>query len=183
MVLMLDPFGGYTLEQALWVGRELEKLGFYWLEHPMLETRVEPYRRLARALDIAICSPEHTPGGVFSRAEWLLQGAADMLRIDMHYGGITGCWKLINVCQAYGLQCELHVGGWAHTQLLGATPEATCEYYERGLLRPGLDYDQPPPYLTAIPDPMDGDGNVIISPKPGLGMEFNWDYIEDRRVE
>ena len=87
MVLMLDPFGVYTLEQSLWVGRELEKLNFYWLEHPMLETRIEPYRRLTRELDIAVMAPEQLPGGVFTRAEWVLQGASDMLRIDYNAGG------------------------------------------------------------------------------------------------
>ena len=182
MVLMLDPFGVYTLDQALWVGREIQKLDFYWLEHPMIETRVEAYRRLTRELDIAICSPEHVPGGVFSRADWVLQGASDMLRIDYFYGGLTGCWKLVNVCQAFGLQCELHGAGWPHMQLAAAVPEATCEYYERGLLRPELDYEQPEPYLKAIPDPLDGDGNVVLSQEPGLGLELDWDYINDNRV-
>ena len=182
MVLMLDPFGVYTLEQALWVGRELEKLGFYWLEHPMIETRIEAYRRLTRELDIAICSPEHVPGGVFSRADWVLQGASDMLRIDYFYGGLTGCWKMVNVCQAFGLQCELHGPGWPHMQLAAAVPEATCEYYERGLLRPEVDYEQPEPYLKAIADPMDADGNVVLSKAPGLGLELDWDYINDNRV-
>ena len=182
MVLMLDPFGVYTLEQALWVGRELEKLGFYWLEHPMIETRIEAYRRLTRELDIAICSPEHVSGGVFSRAEWVLQGASDMLRIDYFYGGLTGCWKMVNVCQAFGLQCELHGSGWPHLQLAAAVPEATCEYYERGLLRPEVDYEQPEPYLKAIADPMAADGNVVLSQAPGLGLELDWDYINENRV-
>ncbi|MBT3554930.1 MAG: enolase, partial [Chloroflexi bacterium] len=35
MVLMLDPYGVYTFEESLYVGREVEKLDFYWLEHPM----------------------------------------------------------------------------------------------------------------------------------------------------
>jgi L-alanine-DL-glutamate epimerase-like enolase superfamily enzyme len=112
----------------------------------------------------------------------VLQGASDMLRIDVNYGGITGCWKLINVCQAFGLQCEIHGGGWAHAQLLGASPAATCEYYERGLLRPGLDDAQAVPYLTAIPDPMDGDGNIFVPQTPGLGFEINWDYVDANRV-
>ena len=183
MVLMLDPYGVYTLEEALWVGRELEQLHFYWLEHPMIETRMEPYRRLARELSIAICSPEHAPGGLFSRAEWLLQGAADMLRTDIYYGGITGCWKLINVCQAFGLQCELHMSGWAHAQLLGAAPASTCEYYERGLLSPGKDDPQAVPYLRGIPDPLDDEGNVVISQQPGLGLDIDWDYIAEHRIE
>ena len=183
MVLMLDPFGVYTLEQALWVGRELEKLGYYWLEHPMIETRIDAYRRLTRELDIAVLAPEHVPGGLFSRAEWVLQGASDMIRIDHNYGGITGCYKLVNVAQAFGIQCEMHGGGWANIQILGATTEATCEYFERGLLRPDFDYETPPPYLKAICDPLDGDGNVILPQAPGLGMEFDWDCINDNLVE
>lgn len=182
MVLMLDPFGVYTYEQALWVGRQLEKLNFYWLEHPMIETRVEAYRRLTRELDIAICSPEHAPGGIFTRAEWVLQGASDMCRVDVGYGGITGCYKLVMLCQAFGIQCEMHGGHWTNSHLLGATPESTCEYFERGLLRPDLDYETPPPYLKAIPDPLDGDGNVILTTQPGLGMEFVWDYIRDHQA-
>jgi L-alanine-DL-glutamate epimerase-like enolase superfamily enzyme len=183
MVLMLDPFGVYTYHQSLWVGRELEKLGYYWLEHPMIETRVEPYRRLCRELDIAICSPEHAPGGIFARAEWVLQGASDMCRVDVNYGGITGCYKLASLCQAYGIQCEMHGGGWTNTHILGAMPEATCEYFERGLLCPGDDYETPPPYLKAICDPMDGEGDVILPTAPGLGWEFEWDYIHDNQVD
>jgi L-alanine-DL-glutamate epimerase-like enolase superfamily enzyme len=182
VVLMHDPFGVYTLEESLSVGRELEKLGYYWLEHPMVETRVEAYRRLTRELEIAILAPEHVPGGPFARAEWALQGASDMLRIDVNYGGLTGCWKLINLCQLYGLKCELHGTGWAHLQLLGAAPEATCLYYERGLLRPGLDDALSAPYLNAIPDPLDDDGNVIISQQPGLGLDLNWAYIDEHRI-
>jgi L-alanine-DL-glutamate epimerase-like enolase superfamily enzyme len=184
MVLMLDPFGVYTLQEALWVGRELEALGYYWLEHPMVETRLEAYRRLTRELDIAICSPEHVPGGLFSRAEWLLQGAADMLRIDVNYGGITGAWKLINVCQAFGLQCEIHTGGWAHVQLLAATPAATCEYYEWALMTPGEDYPAllASPATVSNPEPPDSEGYVPVPQGPGLGFEVNWDYINDNRI-
>ena len=61
---MLDPFGVYTLEESLWVARELEELNYYWLEHPMVETRVESYRRLTQQTTIAICSPEHVKGGL-----------------------------------------------------------------------------------------------------------------------
>lgn len=183
MVLLVDPFGSYTLEEALWVGRELEKLDFYWLEQPMMETRVESYRRLTRELSINILAPEHIPGGIFGRAEWLLQGASDMLRIDVFYGGITGCMKLIALCQAYGLKCEIHGAGWPHVHLVAAMPESTCEYYERGLLHPDQDYEKRYPYMKSICDPLDGDGNVIVPQLPGLGLDFDWDYINARRVD
>ncbi len=182
MVLMLDPFGVYTYQQAVWVGHQLEDLNYYWLEHPMIETRMEAYRRLCQELAINICSPEHAPGGIYTRAEWVLQGASDMCRVDVGYGGITGSYKLAMLCQAYGIQCEMHGGHWTNSHILGATPESTCEYFERGLLRPDLDYETPPPYLKAIPDPLDDDGNVILPTTPGLGMEFIWDYIEENRI-
>ena len=52
MVLMYDPWGTYHIyEEALRVGRELEKLNFYWYEHPMPEHRVDTYIRLARELE------------------------------------------------------------------------------------------------------------------------------------
>ena len=74
MVLMFDPWGTYhTYADALRVGRELERLGFYWYEHPMPEYGVESYVKLARALDIPICSPEIAEGGIYTRADWILR--------------------------------------------------------------------------------------------------------------
>jgi len=182
MVLLVDPFGSYTLEEALWVGRELEKLNYYWLEQPIMETRMESYRRLTRELQINILAPEHIPGGIFTRAEWLLQGASDMMRVDISYGGVTGCYKLASLCQAYGYKCEIHGAGWAHVHLVAAMPESTCEYYERGWLHPDLDYEHRTPYLKNICDPLDGQGNVIVPQRPGLGFDFDWDYINANRV-
>ena len=133
-VLMFDPWGTYmSIEEAIKVGRELEKLDYYWYEHPMPEYRVESYVRLGRELSIPILSPEIVAGGVFSRAEWILRGAGDMSRIDVMRGGITGARKTAIVCEAYGIRCEIHMAGWGNLQVLGATSEDTSEYYEKGL--------------------------------------------------
>ena len=32
-----------------------------------------------------------------------------------------------------------------------------------------------PPYMKDICDPFDGEGNVVVSQKPGLGFEIDWD--------
>jgi L-alanine-DL-glutamate epimerase-like enolase superfamily enzyme len=183
MVLMYDPWGTYHVyEDALKVGRELEKLDFYWYEHPMPEHRIEPYVRLARELSIPICSPEIVDGMVFSRAEWLRREAADISRIDVLRGGITGARKMANVCEAYGYRCEIHMSGFGNLQILGATSEDTCEYYERGLLAPGLEYEAPIPYLKEPCDALDGDGYVSVPRQPGLGYQIVWDYIEEHKI-
>ena len=183
MALSFDPWGTYrTYEEALKVGRELEKLDFCWYEHPMPEYRVSAYERPCRELSIPILSPEIAAGSLYTRADWILRGASDMSRIDVLRGGITGVKKMVSVCEAYGVRCEIHMSGFANLQILGATSEDTCEYYERGLLAPGVDYDTPPPYLEAICDPLDGDGYVRVPQEPGMGYRIRWDYIEENRV-
>ena len=183
-ILMYDPWGTYmSLEEAIKVGRELEKLNYYWYEHPMPEYRVESYVRLSRELSIPILSPEIVAGGVFSRAEWILRGAGDMTRIDVIRGGITGARKTAIVAEAYGLRCEIHMAGWGNLQVCGATHEDTSEYYEKGLLAPGVDYDMPHPYLRNTCDRIDDAGFVHMPKGAGMGYEIEWDYINDNLMD
>ena len=181
---MYDVWGTYmSIEEAIKVGRVLEKLDFYWFEHPMPEYRVESYVRLARELSIPILAPEIAAGGVFTRAEWILRGASDMSRMDVKRGGITGCRKTAVVCEAYGLKCEIHMAGWGNLQVCGGTSEDTSEYYEKGLLAPGVDYDAPHPYLHNICDKIDAEGYVHMPKGPGMGYEIAWDYINDNLMD
>jgi len=182
MVLMFDPWGAYNYSEALRVGRELEALGFYWYEHPMREHDMESYVRLSAELVIPICSPEIVEGGIYTRANWIQRQASDINRIDVLRGGITGVMKLASTCEAFGLRCELHMSGFGNLQVLGATTEDVCEYYERGLVGPGVDYEAVPPYLRAPCDPLDSNGYVDIPELPGLGYDIEWDYVDDHRL-
>ena len=141
------------------------------------------YEKLTRALDIPILSPEIAAGSIFTRADWILRDASDMSRIDVLRGGITGVKKMVSICEAYGVRCEIHMAGFGNLQILGATSEDTCEWYERGLLGLGVDYDTPQPYLDEICDPMDADGYVRVSQEPGMGFKLKWDYINDNLVD
>jgi len=183
MVLSFDPWGTYrTYEEAIRVGRELERLNFYWYEHPMSEYRVSAYEKLCQELDIPILSPEIAAGSIYTRADWIKHGASDMSRIDVLRGGITGVKKMVSICEAYGVKCEIHMSGFANLQILGATSEDVCEYYERGLLAPGIDCDTIPPYLHEICDPMDNEGYVQVPQEPGMGYKINWDYINENKI-
>lgn len=66
--------------------------------------------------------------------------------------------------------------------LLARQIAGVCEYYERGLVAPGVDYETPPPYLEVIGDPMDEAGYVHLPQEPGLGYRIIWDYIDDHRI-
>lgn len=185
MVLSFDPWGTYrTYEEAYKVGKELEKLNFYWYEHPMFEYRMPAYKKLCQELTIPVLGPEVTFGSLYTRVDWIIGGASDMCRIDVMRGGITGAKKMTSICEAFGVKCELHMAGWGNLQILGATSEDTCEYYERGLLAPGFDYEESVqrPYLEEAPDPMDDEGYVKIPQEPGIGYKIKWDYIEDNKI-
>jgi L-alanine-DL-glutamate epimerase-like enolase superfamily enzyme len=183
MALMFDPWGTYrTYEDAIKVGRVLEELDFIWYEHPMPEYRVDAYVKLCQELAIPVLSPEIAAGSIYTRADWITRHASDMSRIDVLRGGITGCHKMAAICEAYGVRCELHMSGFGNLQVLGATSEDVCEYYERGLEAPGLDYEAPLPYLEENCDPLDADGFVGVPQEPGLGYRIKWGYVEQNRL-
>ncbi len=179
--LMLDCYHDYSRIDALYIGRALEELDFYWFEEPMSEHSMSSYVWLAKQLRIPIVGPETAEGKMFTRAEWILQGAADISRYSANVAGITAMMKAVHLCESFGIQLEVHGGGPANLQALGAMG-IPGEYYERGLLHPFLDYREATPWLSDLIDPMDAQGRVHISQKPGLGMEINWDFIERYKV-
>jgi L-alanine-DL-glutamate epimerase-like enolase superfamily enzyme len=178
MVLMLDSFHYYSREQALYLGRELERLNFFWLEEPMPEHSISSYVWLTEQLTIPIVGPETAEGKMYTRAEWILRGASDISRGGVtDLGGITPLIKTAHLCESFGVRMEVHGNGVGNLHVLG-TMDSSDTFYERGLLHPFLDYEQPQPWLNELVDPMDNEGFVHISPKPGLGMDINFDYIQ-----
>jgi L-alanine-DL-glutamate epimerase-like enolase superfamily enzyme len=179
--LMLDGYHWYSRTDALTIGRALEKLNFAWFEEMMNEQSIDSYAWLARQLDIPIVGPESIAGKHHSRADWVKAGACDILRAGVQgVGGITPTLKVAALADAFGMNCEVHGNGAANLTVVAAIKN--CRWYERGLLHPFLDYDEAPAYLNTLPDPMDAEGYVHLSQKPGLGEDINFDYIESNTV-
>ena len=47
---MSDPVGEYALEEAIRVGRDLEKLNYHWFEEPFRDFELQKYAKLSAAL-------------------------------------------------------------------------------------------------------------------------------------
>jgi len=181
IALMLDGYHWYSRQEALQIGRALEKLNFAWFEEMMNEQSIASYAWLANQLDIAIVGPESISGKHFSRADWVVAGACDMLRGGAQgIGGISPTLKVAHLAEAFGMDCEVHGNGAANLGICAAIKN--CRWYERGLLHPFLEYDDVPAYLNSLPDPMDKDGFVHVSQLPGLGEDINFDYIAANTV-
>ncbi len=183
MKLMLDPHHDYTREEALYLGRALEELDYYWMEEPMNEHSTSSFVWLTEKLDLPICGPETAHGQMYTRAEWIVRGASDLSRVGVgDVGGITPSMKVVHLCEAFRIRCEVHSPGAANLQVLGAMA-IPGEFYERGLLHPHVDFDAQKPWLKTVIDAIDHEGNVQIPTGPGLGEEIDWDFIRENVIE
>ena len=182
IALMLDGYHWYSRADALSIGRSLEELGFAWIEEPMEEESIESYAWLAAHLDLPVVGPESLSGKFLSRAAWVREGACDILRAGAPgVGGIGPCLKVAHLAESFGMHCEIHGNGAPNLNVIGAI--RNCDWYERGLLHPFIDYDEVPAWLNSPSDPMDRDGWVRMPQRPGLGEDINFDYVEANTVE
>ena len=183
MELMFDPYHQYSREDAKRIARACSELGFLWIEEPMREASMSSYRWLADQVDVPICGPETMPGQIWTRAEWVLSGACDILRTGvLDVGGLTPAMKTIHLAEAHGMSIELHNGGAATLHALGAM-QISGRYYERGLLHPKLPYDKRTPWLEEIDDPMDAEGFVHVPQDAGMGWKIDWDFIASNEIK
>ncbi|ETW94517.1 MAG: hypothetical protein ETSY1_34520 [Candidatus Entotheonella factor] len=180
MQLMLDAVAAYDFADAMWVGRQLEALDFYWYEEPLPDAKLPAYERLAQELDIPIAGTETTPDSVYGIAPHLARGAVDIVRGDVTYkGGITGLKKMADAAAAFGVNCEVHHGGSpimnaANLHVICAI--ANCEFFE--VLVPEDAYD----FGLVTPLNIDAEGYVHVPQGPGLGIELDWEAIEACKV-
>ena len=127
--LMYDGSAGFDLVESLYVGKALQDAGYLWLEEPMREFNIEAYRKLAEALLIPILSGETSDGCHYNIADFIVRGAADMVRTSTHYkGGITGGLRIAHLAEAFNFRAEVHGGGLPNLHLACAIPNTT--YYE-----------------------------------------------------
>ena len=179
--LMLDPYHYYSRGEALYLARELDKLDYAWMEEPMDEHSMSSYVWLCENTLLAICGPETAEGKMFTRAEWIKAGACDIVRGGVgDLGGITPLMKVAHLAESFGMNMEVHGGGVGNLHVMCATENTWL--YERGLLHPFVDYEEPRPWLNKLVDPMDDEGFVHVSQEPGLGMDINFDYIKENAV-
>ncbi|QLG61729.1 enolase C-terminal domain-like protein [Halorarum salinum] len=185
MDLMLDPASNYrTYLDAKRVGRVLDELGFYWYEDPMADTgqSINAARNLTRELDTPLLGLEHVRTGPFGRADHIAGEAAELVRADVHQdGGITGALKIARVAEAFGLDVELHIGGPATMHCMSAIRNSN--YFEHSLVHPsGVDWMNQLGFVGS-PEALSDAGTVTVPEGPGLGVEIDWEYVEERLTD
>jgi L-alanine-DL-glutamate epimerase-like enolase superfamily enzyme len=182
MDLMLDPASEYeTFADALAVGRACDEQGFFWYEDPYRDTGISQHahRKLRQLIDTPLLQTEHVRG-FEAHTDFVAAEATDFVRADPEYdGGITGAMKIARMAEGFGLDVEFHAPGPAQRHCLAAT--RNTNYYEMALVHPDCQNTQPPVYEGAYSDLLDtvDDGTVAVPDDPGLGVTYDWSYVED----
>jgi L-alanine-DL-glutamate epimerase-like enolase superfamily enzyme len=179
--LMLDSHHYYDRTEAKKIGDALAEIGFTWFEEPMDEYSMSSYEWLTDEVDVPIVGPETAEGKMYTRAEWLKRGVADISRTGVgDVGGLTPALRTSHVAESFNVTCEVHGGGMGNLHLVGATPGG--DYLEWGLLHPKAEGPTGHADWFDLPQP-DENGVVHIPDRPGLGHDIDWDYVEENRID
>jgi L-alanine-DL-glutamate epimerase-like enolase superfamily enzyme len=178
--LMLDASFAYRFDEAVRVGRAIERLGFQWYEDPLGEHDVYHYVKLRQKLDIPLMATELPAGGLDTYAVWITEKATDYLRGDVPLkGGITTMVKTAHLAEAFSMNYEIHHGGNSLNNVAGlhvAMAIRNCEYFE--LLLPAESHR----YGLVQDLAVDAQGLVHAPTGPGLGVEIDFDLVKRKTI-
>ena len=175
-LLLMDPVGVYTRQEAMAVGRLLDELKFVAFEDPIPTTDIDGLAELARVLDVPIHAGEFI-FSIYDYGEYVRRGAVDVLRFIVdNVGGITGGMKVAALAECFGLECAPHT--WGNT--LDHAVHFHCE-----LAMPNnVFFEMTIPQGTLEPSYMKDririaqDGYVYAPKKQGLGYEIDRDALD-----
>ena len=176
-----------TLADALEVGKVCDEYDFYWYEDPYKDggVSINGNKVLSQNLSTPILVGEHMRN-LETSVDMLVNAASFFSRADPDYdGGITGCHKLVTASEGLGMDCEIHACGPPMRQLMAASRNSN--FYEVNLLHPKCNNPWSLPVYHGIYsdqiDCIDKNGNVEVSDQPGLGIEYDWNYIEKNKIQ
>lgn len=174
--LMADPVAAYSHQEAFRVGRELERLNYYWFEEPLFDVDFHGLRKLTAKLDIPICGTEVLAGSHYSTAECISSGVVDIVRTDVSWkGGVTPVMKTAHLAESFGVRCELHTAIYHALEIVNlhcCAAISNCEFFE--LLYP-LNY-----MGLGMKNKLEIDSEGYAHPpnSPGIGVEWDWDFVD-----
>jgi len=177
--LMTDPVATHSYAEAVRVGRHLESLGYLWFEEPICDHDMYTLQKLTATLDIPIAATEAIAGLHTSTASYIANRACDIVRADVSWrGGITGVMKIATLAEAFGMKCEIHTSIYEALEfgnLHCALAVSNSDFLE--LLYPVEDYSFGIRHGLPI-----SDGYASAPELPGLGVEYDWDWIDDATI-
>lgn len=168
--LMVDANQSFAPADAIRRVHAFEPLDLAWVEEPMAADNVAAHTRLARTTSVPVGVGESLYSVGQFRA-YLASEAASVIQVDVaRVGGITPWLKVAHLAEAFGAPVAPHFLMELHVSLTAAIPN-------------GL-YVEHIPQLRAITkdEVKVVDGRAVAPAEPGLGIAWDHDAIDNRRV-
>jgi L-alanine-DL-glutamate epimerase-like enolase superfamily enzyme len=170
MDIMVDANQSMTGAEAIRRAAAFESVGLSWFEEPLPADDVSGHARLARSTSIPIAVGE----SIYSLGhfrEYLEHGAAQIVQADVaRIGGITPWLKAAHLAEAFNVAISPHFLMELHVSLVAAVPNG--QFVEhipqlRSVTRSEIEVR---------------DGHAVAPDAPGIGIDWNTDAIDDRRI-
>ncbi|WP_255950236.1 mandelate racemase/muconate lactonizing enzyme family protein [Streptomyces odontomachi] len=170
MEIMVDANQAFTPAEAVRRAARLEPFDVGWFEEPLPADDVAGHERLAASTAIPVAVGESMYSLAHFR-EYLQRGAAGIVQPDVsRIGGITPWLKVAHLAEAFGVDVCPHFLMEIHVSLTAAVPNGRLVEYI--------------PQLRAVTTRQltIADGFAHAPREPGLGISWDRDAIDDRRV-
>lgn len=180
MILYADSNGFYSVEEAIRVGKLLEKYKFQFFEEPVPFDWYEETKEVADALTIPVAGGEQEYS--LHGFRWLI--ANDGLQIVQpdffYFGGMIRCMKVALMANALGKKCTPHMSGGDlgflyMMHLVSALPNA-MQFHEFKGLKTNIAFECKTSPLKSV------NGVVKVPTGPGSGVEIDPEFIRKHKV-
>ncbi|MEJ8855613.1 enolase C-terminal domain-like protein [Variovorax robiniae] len=171
MRLMVDFNQSLHIADAMLRLRVVDDLGFEWIEEPLLYDNFDGYAKLASDLRTPLQMGENFYGPLdLHRA--LQMKACDLVMPDfMRIGGVTGWMRAAGIAGTAGVPMSTHFYPEVGAHVMRVTESAHWLEW--------IDWVNPvlqKPYEVK-------NGQVVIPDAPGLGMEWDEDFVRSASIE
>jgi len=169
--LAIDMHGRYDIASGIAVARAMEPFGLLWLEEPVPPENVAAMREVKRVSPVPLCAGEN----LYLRwgfRDLLEQQAVDYIMPDIpKCGGLSECRKIANMAEVYYVPLAPHnvcgpLGTMASAHVCASIPNFLVMEWH-WIDYPGWED------LTLQDQPVIQNGHVVLTEKPGIGLEVN----------
>ncbi len=170
-----DSSPRWDVSTAIAMARAMQEFDVYWLEEPLWTYDYDGLAELRGSTSTRIAGGELNLD-LHEFRDYLRHGCLDVYQPDATFaGGITTARTVAGMAQAAGLVFSPHtwsngIGLMANLHLAAAVPN--CPFIEFPYDPPNwtLEYRD---FILTEPIQIDSEGNVVLTDKPGLGIELD----------
>ncbi|HAA92726.1 MAG TPA: mandelate racemase/muconate lactonizing enzyme family protein [Rhodospirillaceae bacterium] len=175
--LLLDANCAYRYYEAVQFAKRVEEFDIFWFEEPVPPDDYEGYRKLAQQTSIPLAGGENEYTK-FGFRDLIKEEAVAVLNADAkHLGGVTEFMKVAALAQAHHIDIAPHGSQDIHVHLVAAI--------ENGLILEFYPQRFDPMWGKIYKETLtiNDDGTVSPPTVPGIGVDPDYEFLKQYRVE